>query len=123
MNKAASLTAIPLYVLPHHRLAAKMVLATLARWEAGALLLVLPDGRMLELGCRDAADPVTLTVKDWKFFWRVLTAGDIGAGESYMAGEWECSDLPELCRRFLRDQSVIGSGPTWTLPSRLHHAW
>ena len=77
------------------------------QWRAGALTIRLPDGSVREYGDRSVAAPVTVTVKDWKFFWRALTAGDIGVGESYMAGEWECSDLVELCRCFLRDQSML----------------
>src|SRR5262245_57622449 len=99
-----------------YRLAAKLVIASLQRWSAGLLALTLPDGRELVLGDKTAARRVTVRIGDWKFFWRVLTAGDIGAGESYVAGEWTCSDLPELCRRFLHDQSVMRyHSSVWTI--------
>ena len=105
-----------------HRLATRLVLATLSRWTAGALTVELPDGSAVTLGAPTAAPPLRLRVKDWRFFWRVLTAGDIGAGESYVDGEWECADLVELCRLFIRDQSMVDSDSVWTLPARARHA-
>ena len=106
-----------------YRWATKVVLAVMARWKAGALAMALPDGRTVHIGVPGAEPAVIVTVKDWRFFWRTLTAGDIGVGESYMAGEWECSDLPELCRLFLRDQSMLRAPSAWTLLARLRHAW
>jgi len=121
MNHVEALRARPRGVPVRCRLAAKLVLAQLSQWHAGVLSVALPDGTVLTFGDHDAAPAVTLTVKDWRFFWRVLTAGDIGVGESYMAGEWECNDLVELCRLFLRDQSMLACRSPWTLTARLRH--
>ena len=123
MNNAETLAAVASAAPLRYRLAAKLVLAPLWRWKAGAVTLVLPDGTVRELGDRTAAPPVTVAVKDWKFFWRVLIAGDIGVGESYMAGEWECSDMVELCRCFVRDQSMLRYRSAWTVPARGWHAF
>jgi cyclopropane-fatty-acyl-phospholipid synthase len=103
------------------RVAARLVLRQLERWHVGALRLELPDGRICELGEQRTARRVDVTVRDWRFFRRVLTAGDIGVGEAYMDGDWECSDLVELCRLFLEDQSVVDGGSGWTLPARVLH--
>jgi cyclopropane-fatty-acyl-phospholipid synthase len=83
--------------------------------------VALPDGAILELGDRTSAQRARVTVRDWNFFWRALTGGDIGVGESYVAGEWECSDLVQLCQLFLRDQAVLDDRSVWTLPARLRH--
>jgi cyclopropane-fatty-acyl-phospholipid synthase len=122
MSDVEAVAAVPASVPLHHRLAAKLVLAPLAKWRAGPLSLKLPDGRILQFGERAADRTVHLSIKDWRFFWRALTAGDIGVGESYMAGEWECSDLVELCRLFIRDQSMLDQRAAWRLPARLRHA-
>jgi len=123
MNEVVTATAFKAHVPLRYRTAARLVHGTLAGWRGGALSMALPDGSVREYGECGSTPAVRVTVKDWKFFWRALTAGDIGVGESYMAGEWECSDLVDVCRCFLRDQSMLDSRSTWTLPARLWHAW
>jgi cyclopropane-fatty-acyl-phospholipid synthase len=36
-----------------------------------------------------------------RFYHRVLSAGSLGLGESYMEGRWECKDLAEFFRRII----------------------
>jgi cyclopropane-fatty-acyl-phospholipid synthase len=122
MNKLHALAALPASVSLRDRFAAKLVLGRLAQWKAGALTISLPDGTVLELGDCAGARRISVKIHDWKFFWRALTGGDIGVGESYMAGEWECGDLVELCRLFIRDQSMLEARSTWTLPARMRNA-
>jgi cyclopropane-fatty-acyl-phospholipid synthase len=121
MNKLEAVAALPARVPLRDRVAAKLVLGQLEQWRAGALTVTLPDGTIVECGDRACVRRVSVTIRDWKLFWRALTGGDIGVGESYMAGEWECSDLVELCRLFLRDQSVVEYHSAWTLAARLRH--
>lgn len=122
MSKLTATAVLPHHVPAHYRVAARAVFAHLARWKGGALTLTLPDGSAVHLGNATGGADVEVSVHDWKFFWRALTAGDIGIGESYMAGEWACDDLVGLCRMFLRDQSMLDSTSPWTLPTRLGHA-
>lgn len=124
MNEAVVARALP--SLPTHlplrdRLAARLVLSRLAGWKAGAIGLVLPDGRSVPLGDPASTRRVTLTVRSWSFFWKNLTAADIGNAESYMDGEWEASDLVELCRLYLLDPSMLDPRSPWMLASRLRH--
>jgi cyclopropane-fatty-acyl-phospholipid synthase len=103
------------------RVAVRLVLAQLARWRAGHLALALPDGRLLHFGDTSAAG-VRVHVGRWRFFWRVLTAGDIGNAESYMDGDWKASDLVELCRLYLLDQAMLDTRSAWTALARARHA-
>lgn len=50
---------------------------------------------------------MTLTVRDYRFFPRLLCAGDIGFGESYVDREWECEDLVELLTLLLRNSQEL----------------
>jgi cyclopropane-fatty-acyl-phospholipid synthase len=105
------------------RLAARAVLDRLARWRHGRLLLTLPDGGAHELGSdAPGARRIALGVHDWRFFRRLLLGGDIGAGESYVDGDWSCSDLVGLCALVVEDQSVLGERSAWHLGSRAVHA-
>ncbi len=88
-----------------HRLSALVVRRWLSSSRVGALRVELPDQSVWEVGA--AADrPVTLRVRAWPFFSRVLGRSDIGLGESYMAGEWDCDDLVALFQLLLRHPSL-----------------
>ena len=50
---------------------------------------------------------VRLTFKNPGAFSRITLGGSIGAGESYMAGDWECSDLTTLVRIFVRNRHIL----------------
>jgi cyclopropane-fatty-acyl-phospholipid synthase len=61
-------------------------------------------------------------VRDWRFAQRVLTNGDIGFAEGFMAREWETNDLPALLtlladnvERFTRllEGNLIGQAANW----------
>ncbi len=85
--------------------AIRRLLAT--RWQAGTLVVELPDGdrwTFAGAGGRRA----TLVVKDWRFFRRVLLRSDVGLGESYVAGEWECDDLVGVVRLLLAQPAIAG---------------
>ena len=125
MKQAAVATTVPsLRPSPRlrDRLAARLVLARLSSLRAGSITLVLPDGAVLRYGDSASERHVTITVKSWAFFWRTLAAADIGGAESYVEGQWAVSDLVELCRLFLIDQSMLDAGSGWTAPVRLRHA-
>jgi cyclopropane-fatty-acyl-phospholipid synthase len=51
----------------------------------------------------------------------VLLGGDIGAGESYMAGEWDTSDLVGLVRGYLREASIIDHESPFQWLTTLRH--
>ena len=106
---------------PLDRMAARLVLRQLERWHVGALTIELPNGRALEVGVARAARRVTVAVRRWRFFRRLLTGGDIAVGEAFMDGDWECGDLVELCRMFVEDQTVLTGSwlPAW--PLRMAH--
>jgi cyclopropane-fatty-acyl-phospholipid synthase len=60
--------------------------------RGGRLVMVLPDGRRLAFG--DCEAPLsTMIIKDFAFAPRILSGGDIGLAEGYMAGEWDTPDL------------------------------
>ena len=46
--------------------------------------------------------PFDIRVHNEQFYKRVLQQGQLGIGESYMDGWWDCDDIPEMINRFLR---------------------
>lgn len=77
-------------------LAARLVLAAVAKLKIGRLHLQLPNGASHEFAGATAGPSAALSVKDWGMFARLLRDGDVGFGEAYMAGEFDTPDLPAL---------------------------
>lgn len=103
-------------------LAARLMWKRLEGWSDRPIEIELPDGSSRVFGDRRGGERVLrVRIHDWRFFARAATAGDIGIGESYMAGEWECADLPELIGLFLRDRSAIDSSSPLTWLSAAAH--
>ena len=57
-----------------------------------------------DLDCR-----VRVTVKDSRFWGDIGFGGTIGSGESYMQDYWECDNLTDLVRLFVRNRHVMDS--------------
>jgi cyclopropane-fatty-acyl-phospholipid synthase len=96
-------------------------------WRGPHLELVLPSGEVFALGAgtvpgRGAA---RARIHDDRLFLRMLLRGEMGAGESFVAGEWESDDLVAVVRAFLTGTGALGFESPLTrlaqLPSLLRH--
>ena len=54
----------------------------------------------------------TLIVRSAGFYRAVATNGSVGAGESYIDGEWECDDLVALIRMLVRNRDLLDAMET-----------
>lgn len=74
----------------------------------GELVLIDGDERY-QFGQRDAVFPKTVivTVAHPAFYSHVLMRGDLGGGEAYMKGYWQCNDLPAMVELFLCNREYI----------------
>jgi cyclopropane-fatty-acyl-phospholipid synthase len=80
----------------------------LARLRHGMLTLV--DGTRREsFGAPDERCDLhcTLHVRDSRFYAEVAFGGSVGAGESFMAGDWTCDDLTALVQILLVNREVL----------------
>ena len=70
---------------------------------------------------------VTISIHDPRFYSEVAFGGTIGAGEAYMAGNWEVSDLTALVRILLCNRQVLDGmegGLAWlTFPAQKLMHW
>lgn len=118
----------PPLAAPLAGLARRLVLGALARgardWRAGRLDLRLPDGATVVIGAGARAD-ATITVHDDRAFVRAALRGELGAGEAFVAGDWDADDLPLALRLFLRATAARGVESPLTrlvrLPTLVRH--
>jgi cyclopropane-fatty-acyl-phospholipid synthase len=97
------------------RLAKAQVLKALEQISAGRLVLQ-QTGERWDFGPQDSDLSVTLRIHHPAFWRAVAFGGSIGAGEAYLAGHWDCNDLPALFRLMVRSQEVqqqMEGGPAW----------
>jgi cyclopropane-fatty-acyl-phospholipid synthase len=57
--------------------------------------------------------PWDLVVHDERFYSRILRAGSVGLGDSYLDGWWDCQDLGGFFCRVLRNGLSSRSWPFW----------
>jgi cyclopropane-fatty-acyl-phospholipid synthase len=106
--------------------AEQAVWQTLGRIEHGQLVVEAPDRRRV-FGHPDPS-PALLRIHRARFFRRVVSAGEIGFGESYMEGEWSTPDLVGLVRVLLANRDAFGTTPwvaRWVAEwrDRVSHWW
>jgi cyclopropane-fatty-acyl-phospholipid synthase len=78
-----------------------------ANWIAGTLIFELPSGRELRMEGSKPGPEARIVVRDFAFMRRVLTAGDIGFAEGYMADEWDTPDLAAVLEVVSRNAEGI----------------
>lgn len=88
-------------------LAKQILLRGMKAWTHGQLRVVLPSGHECVYGVADGRPPADLQILDDRAFARVLLGGNVGVGESYMAGEWTSDDLPRLVTAFLENGKEV----------------
>jgi cyclopropane-fatty-acyl-phospholipid synthase len=92
-----------------------MFLRALAKLEYGKLLLRLPDNRNLEFSGVNPGPDAELLLNNWKLPTKIFASASIGAGESYMNGDWDSPDMTALFEFFSKNENLGGglSTPIW----------
>lgn len=110
------------------RFAARVLKSRLALIEHGVITLA-EGGRRETFGraTQRCGLHCTVTVRDARFHAEVAFGGSVGAGESFMAGDWTTDDLTALVRILLVNRDVIdGLDSGWSALSeamrRMLHA-
>jgi cyclopropane-fatty-acyl-phospholipid synthase len=87
-------------------LSKKILSKVLKKITKGAIKLVDPDGAYV-FGNLDSAECVTITIKNPQAYKKVLLEGSVGAGRSYIDGDWETDDLTQLITLFIQNASLF----------------
>jgi cyclopropane-fatty-acyl-phospholipid synthase len=89
------------------RLARRRALAALPALASGRLTVHLPDGSVHQGGTPASALHATMWIDDEAMFGEFARRGDIGVGESYMAGHFRTDDLVALLEIGIRNEAVL----------------
>ena len=68
----------------------------LCAFRRGSVTVILPSGLAIDHRCAAPGPHGVMHVHTLRAFRRVLTHGDVGFAEGYIAGEWTSPDLPAL---------------------------
>lgn len=110
MNRIADkLGAAPTAAYPaSERWLRQRLIAQMAGLRGGRLSLRDACGEVV-LGQADGDDAIDVSIRvhDGGFYRAVAGNGSVGAGEAYMDGQWECSDLVGLIRLLVRNRDLL----------------
>ena len=84
----------------------RRLLAQLAPLRDGQLRVRDAFGEVL-LGNGHGPLQATVTIDDPAFYRKVAAQGSVGAGESYIQGDWRCDDLVALVRLLVRNRDLL----------------
>ncbi|MGE9009531.1 class I SAM-dependent methyltransferase [Leptospira interrogans] len=97
----------------------------LRKIDCGEILVQMPGGRRVLIGGKRAGEQTHVTIHRWKCMLRLLTGGDLGFAEGYLAGEWSTPNLHSFlsaaARRSTDAASFEGLRPPQPL-TRFRHA-
>lgn len=85
--------------------AARLVVRMLERMSIGSLTVKYPDGASERFG--HAEPHAEIVLANWKVCQAALKSGDIGFGETYIAGDWHTSDLLALMNVMVANRNAI----------------
>ena len=68
----------------------------LKSFAQSGISIITPDGKTHELGSVLGNPIEPITVKDWGFFWDLVSGYDLGFAEGYLNGRWDHNNLPRL---------------------------
>jgi len=80
-------------------------LESCAQISQGSLRLTTPEGEVLDFG--QGAPEADMQIHDWSVVTAVLSRGDIGFGETYVAGLWDTSSIEQLSIVILNNMTEL----------------
>ena len=75
-----------------------LFLEMISKIKRGDLTLITPEGKYLKFSGDKEGEIVSIQINDWRVCEYIFLKGDIGLGESYVAGYWDCEDISKLIK-------------------------
>ncbi len=78
------------------------------RWNpAGSILLELPNGQRIRFGAQSGAREPVLKLNNYGVIAKSLRRGGVGFAEAFIDGDFDCSDLTDVFRFFVRNRDRL----------------
>jgi len=84
----------------------------LAGIDRGSITILQTDGSLRSFGQKDTGYAGRIMVNDNRFYPRVILSGEVGFGEAFMEGFWDCDDLVGLFKVLIDNRDAISDGDT-----------
>ena len=84
----------------------QLFLDVISKINKGKIIIHTPEGETLTFG-KSPGETVRLTINDWKVADNVFLSGDIGLGESYIAGHWESDNINGLIKLGIDNYDIL----------------
>ena len=75
-----------------------LFLEMMSNIKKGVITIVTPEGKYLEFSGNKEGEQVSIRINDWRFCEDLFSKGDIGLGESYVSGYWDCENINKLIK-------------------------
>lgn len=96
-----------------------LVTRLLAGIEAGRLTVITPSGQRIEHCAPQDGPEAVLIFHKWRALRRLITGGDIGFAEAYIAGEWSTPNLSTLIEMLAKNCDYLERAILGWVPERL----
>jgi len=73
-----------------------LFLEMISNIKKGVITIITPEGKYLKYSGINEGEEVTIRINDWRFCEELFLKGDIGLGESYISGYWDCENINKL---------------------------
>ena len=73
-----------------------LFLEMISNIKKGVITIITPEGKYLKYSGIKKGEEVTISINDWRFCEEIFLKGDIGLGESYISGYWDCENINRL---------------------------
>ena len=84
--------------LNNHSPLSKILFKMLPNISHGSLKVITPDGKQHHFSGTNTGEEVCVRINDWRFCDELLIKGDVGLGESYVLGYWDCDNINKLVK-------------------------
>jgi cyclopropane-fatty-acyl-phospholipid synthase len=97
----------------------KNLLKTLNNIETGSLILITPKGVARSYTGKNKGASATITIHDWQVIENIVSRGDIGLGEDYIAGLWNTDNLENFMTLIAQNMKHFEAYAHGTFKSRI----
>ncbi len=87
----------------------KLFFKIISKIKKGKLTVITPSKETVVYSGSEIGEDVIVTINDWKFTENLFIKGDIGLGESYIEGHWDCNNINGLIKLGIDNYDVLKS--------------